>query len=320
MVDAAAARSAFIIRLVDAFETRNALCFVTELAAFGDLQHVFAKLPGRRANEHVVRSLFADIVLGLEECHRLGYLYRDLKLGNLLVTGSGHVRLADFGLAKRLDVQYASSALSSESGSESVEDDEPFRLVGRAKSFVGTRRYMSPEHLRRGDTGQREYGAASDVWALGVSLYLMLVGNYPFGRAVSKTDSQALRQAISDEQILFPGWLGQDAIGMLKGLLNRDALQRFDLAEIKSHPWMKGTDWAKVRADSQANIPREDVLAILKEGGAKMIDGVRNFEQAANDRDVFSSLSGSGSDSFFRRKRNQYEPAMEFVGFGYLNL
>lgn len=314
LAEAASRRSPFIVRLVDAFETRSHLCFVTELGSFGDLKHVFAQLPGKRMDESTVRTLFAEILLGLEDTHRMGYLYRDLKLGNLLLNRHGHVRVADFGLAKRLEVEVCASSVSSESGSEAdvADEEEPFRLVGRAMSFVGTRRYMSPEHLQGG------YGAPADVWALGVTLYLMLMGHYPVGRGVSPRDSPAMFDAIVNEEISFPEWLSVEAVDLLKGLLQRNTLERFDIAEIKSHPWMKGVDWIGLRADAAEDLPREDVLNVLEENGVKTIeDGAKTEDDLLAEEPVFSSLSGSGSGASRRRKS---VPLTELVAFGYLNI
>lgn len=318
LAEAARRHSPFIVRLVDAFETPGHLCFVTELGSFGDLKHVFAKLPDNLVPEAISKKLFAEMVLGLEDTHRMGYLYRDLKLGNMLLNQAGHVRLADFGLVKRLEVELEGSCPSSESDTDE-ECDEKFRLVGRTSSFVGTRRYMSPEHFNWGHGANRGYGAPADVWALGVSLYLMLVGNYPFGRYVSPKDSPAMFDAIRSEEIVYPSWMGEEAVGMLKGLLERDVLKRFNIEEIKSHPWMKSIDWNQVQADSADNIAQEDVLALMRESGVRKVEEQNELEDSSQYEDNFSLVSSSVSDLSTKLSPWSRKPApdMGLVGFGY---
>lgn len=69
-----------------------------------------------------VRIYIAEVVLALEHLHKLGIIYRDIKLENILLDGQGHIVLADFGLSKIF---------------ESDSDH-------RAHSFCGTLEYMAP--------------------------------------------------------------------------------------------------------------------------------------------------------------------------------
>lgn len=178
---------------------------------------------------------------------------------------------------------------------------------------------MSPEHLQSRHSGGRGYGAPADVWALGVALYVMLTGNFPFGHRVSARDTLQMFHAIQNETIEYPAWLSEGAVGMLKGLLNRDVLKRFTISEIKSHPWMRETHWAQVREDSAREVPQEDVLELMDEHKISMIeDNVGSSETSKCLEDVVSSVSGCSSESTARRK--QGVPGFELLGFGFLNV
>jgi serine/threonine-protein kinase len=98
-------------------------------------------------------TMMVHIGSALAEAHRLGMVHRDIKPANVLVTETGLAKLADFGLAKRL----VHSRLAS---------NEP---------LAGTPYFMAPELF----DGQQA-NPTSDVYAMGVTLYYLLTGRYPF--------------------------------------------------------------------------------------------------------------------------------------------
>ncbi|MGW5130536.1 serine/threonine-protein kinase [Streptomyces sp. NPDC004135] len=97
------------------------------------------------------------ICRALEAAHARGLVHRDLKPGNVQITGSGKAVLLDFGIACF------------------QEDGEGRTQITPAGFIIGTRKYMSPEQSR----GER-VGAASDLYSLGCLLYEMLTGEPPF--------------------------------------------------------------------------------------------------------------------------------------------
>jgi eukaryotic-like serine/threonine-protein kinase len=108
------------------------------------------QLPPLRATELLLQSCSA-----LAEAHRHGLIHRDFKLSNILVGPEDFAKLADFGLAKRLD-------------------DEPGPQTSPSQ-LAGTPYYMAPELF----AGQPA-GTTSDVYAAGVSYYYLLTGKLPF--------------------------------------------------------------------------------------------------------------------------------------------
>lgn len=305
---AANQHSPFIIRLVDAFQTETNLCFVTELAAYRDLRHVMDRLPAARFPAAIARKLFAQIVLGLEDTHRMGYLYRDMKLGNVLLNAEGHIRVADFGLAKRLAVEWTGASGESSCTEDEGCDDDAFRLVGRTNSFVGTQRYMSPEHVRGGDG----YGAPADFWALGVTLFMMLVGKHPVAEDVHAQNIVSLHYCIANEDVQYPDWMDEDAVSLLKGLLCRDASQRFGFAEVKSHPWLARVNWAQLKHDSLHHVKQDDVLALLDEAQIRTIEEINRGRKLKYD----SAAILNGSQQMRRRGRH-WGSSYNLLGFRY---
>ncbi|OWM69452.1 hypothetical protein CDL15_Pgr013913 [Punica granatum] len=139
--------------------------------------------------------------------------HRDLKLENTLLDGSPAPRLkiCDFGYSK-------SSVLHS-----------------RPKSTVGTPAYIAPEVLSR-----REYdGKLADVWSCGVTLYVMLVGAYPFEDHADPKNFRKTIQRIMAVQYKIPDYvhISQDCKHMLSRIFVANPSRRITIKEIKKHPW-----------------------------------------------------------------------------------
>jgi WD40 repeat protein len=107
--------------------------------------------PPRRA-----AALAETLARAVQYAHDRGVVHRDLKPGNILLTADGAPKVADFGLAKRLDA-----------------DGGPTR----SSTVLGTPAYMPPEQAA-GDA--KHVGPAADVYALGAILYELLAGRPPF--------------------------------------------------------------------------------------------------------------------------------------------
>jgi serine/threonine protein kinase len=145
----------FITRLCASFSDRDSLYMLLDYVPGGELFSYLRKL--RHFDEPTSRFYAAEIVLVLEYLHEEqgGVAYRDLKPENLLLDAEGHIKLVDFGFAKRL-------------GNSKDKPAETYTLCG-------TPEYLAPEVIHN-----KGHTAAVDWWALGILLYEFLTGYPPF--------------------------------------------------------------------------------------------------------------------------------------------
>ncbi|PIA31024.1 hypothetical protein AQUCO_05300095v1 [Aquilegia coerulea] len=158
-----------IVRFKEVLLTPTHLAIVMEYAAGGEL---FEKIcSAGRFSEDEARFFFQQLISGVSYCHSMEICHRDLKLENTLLDGSPAPRL------KICDFGYSKSGI----------------LHSQPKSTVGTPAYIAPEVLSR-----KEYdGKIADVWSCGVTLYVMLVGAYPFE---DPDDPKNFRKTIGDNE------------------------------------------------------------------------------------------------------------------------
>jgi predicted ATPase len=166
-----------IVQMLDGIEQDGRHYLVMEYVPGGSLRDLLDRSSGLPI-QHVVQ-IALDVADALTRAHRLGILHRDLKPSNVLLAEDGTPRLSDFGIA------YTAHAGAGQS--------QPLTEAG---VVVGTADYISPEAVN-GET----LDARADIWAFGVMLYEMLVGERPFrGEHPMATLMAILTQPIPDVQ------------------------------------------------------------------------------------------------------------------------
>lgn len=140
----------FLIKLHWAFQNQQELFFVMDICTGGNLfKHLMQQ---HRFSERVAKFIMQELLLGFEYLHERDIVFRDIKPENILVDIDGHIRIADFGLAKVIPKNQ------------------------RSYSFCGSKEYLSPEMFKKRAGHDRRL----DIYCLGVLLYEMLTGLPPF--------------------------------------------------------------------------------------------------------------------------------------------
>jgi len=165
------------------------------------------------------RFYAAEILLGLWFLHENGILYRDLKLDNVMLDYTGHIKIADFGMCK-----------------------EKIFGSGTTTTFCGTPGYLAPEIIN-----EVPYGASVDFWSLGVLCYEFMVGDSPF----EADDDEELFSQILTSVVQYPPKLDPSAKAFIDQLLDRNPKTRLGCGaggkeKIMQHPFFKDIDWAKL--------------------------------------------------------------------------
>ena len=263
----------FLVSLVYAFQTPEKLYFVMEFMKGGELYQHLLKLD--RFTEHQAKFYAACITLALGHLHNNDYIYRDLKLENILLDDQGYAKLTDFGLAKF------------------VKSDE------KALTFCGTPEYLSPELLLG-----HGHNRPADWWSLGVLIYEMLYGVPPF----YSSNVQNMYKKIVREQVVFRPEVNVSDLGkdLINKLLLKDQGVRLgsqaDSLEVLSHPWFADLDWTKIlgrqleapfkpKVDGDEwmkNFDKEFINEKARDTNAKVdLDVLKNFQKE------FDELTGT---------------------------
>ncbi len=149
----AALSHANVVKLIDTLEHEGQQILIMELLEGGNLHDFLARVPELPA----VMDVFAQVCAGLEYIHDQGLVHRDLKPQNILFCSEGVPKIADLGLVRRVGVR---SGLT------------------QTGVMMGTCAYVAPEQI----LSTREAGPSSDLYALGVTLFEALTGEWPFDR------------------------------------------------------------------------------------------------------------------------------------------
>lgn len=177
--------------------------------------------------ESIARHIFKPLVHALKHIHSNGYVHRDIKSDNIMISDFCFPKILDFGFSSKL----------------TGEDDHGF-----FKTKLGTPAYMAPEI----HSGTPYQGASVDKFALGVILFQMVMGRPPFEEAKSndylykcivakrpdifwRTHFKSLPKKVSQE-------LSEEFKDLIIGLFHAEPENRLTLDQVLGHKWIRIDD------------------------------------------------------------------------------
>ncbi|KAI1168642.1 Pkinase-domain-containing protein [Nemania serpens] len=205
----------FLITLWGTFQDTRNLYMVMDFVEGGELFSLLRK-SGRFPNP-VAKFYAAEVTLALEYLHSRNIIYRDLKPENLLLDRHGHLKITDFGFAKR--------------------------VPDKTWTLCGTPDYLAPEVV-----SNKGYNKSVDWWSLGILIYEMLCGYTPFWDSGSP---MKIYENILRGKVKYPAYVHPDAQDLLERLITPDLTKRLGNLyagpqDVKEHPWFSEVTWDRL--------------------------------------------------------------------------
>jgi MAP/microtubule affinity-regulating kinase len=198
-------RHRHIIGFHEWFATDRHIYIVMEYVCGGSLQSLLRKQPVSRFDDATAKRLFTQICDGIGYCHSLRVVHRDIKLDNVLLDRHGCVKIIDFGFAVAIPQGQ------------------------KLKIFCGTPSYIAPEII----SGQ-PYAFPGDIWALGVLLYVMLAGRFPFK---ASTQRELYRRIVRGSFQALEN-VAPEARELIDSVLQKNQDLRPTIEQMLTGPWM----------------------------------------------------------------------------------
>ncbi|KAH8813217.1 kinase-like domain-containing protein [Xylogone sp. PMI_703] len=266
-----------------------------EYAAGGDL---FDKIEADvGVSEDIAHFYFTQLISGVSYMHSKGVSHRDIKPENILLSESGNLKIADFGLATL------------------------FEYNGNRKlstTMCGSPPYIAPEVIECGKASQSNKGtkpkgyAANlvDIWSCGVVLFVLLVGNTPWDQPTTESwefEEYSKTNGRSSDDL----WqkLPSTVLSLLRGMMCVDADKRFTFDRIRSHPWYTRKN-PLLTTDGKMSDPLSLATKMLE--GLKIDFSQRpTASQRASQRDIMD-IDSNQSFSFTQPEAPIHDSLFEF--------
>jgi serine/threonine protein kinase len=186
--------------------------------------------------------------------HSLGIVHRDIKPENLMLTSTGAVQITDFGISIMID------DLSSNQSDSGDKNGTPLFSPPEACDGIN--------YTTLNKSAERIYTPApsTDFWALGVTLYALLHGHYPFQHDAPLKLSEMI---ISDEPC-FSGSLSTEVRELLCGLMDKKPDTRIDEIGIRNHAWVSLNGPLITRHENTRVISHLDKVKVTRQATKKV--------------------------------------------------
>eukprot|EP01059_Diplonema_ambulator_P005170 TRINITY_DN14915_c0_g1_i1.p1 TRINITY_DN14915_c0_g1~~TRINITY_DN14915_c0_g1_i1.p1 ORF type:complete len:683 (+),score=178.34 TRINITY_DN14915_c0_g1_i1:82-2130(+) len=294
-----------IVKFIDLLDEGEEYLVILESLSNGDLCDAILECEENRIPEERAKSYFIMMTEALICCHANGISHRDVKPENMLLSEKFELKLTDFGLARMHKSSFRCT------------DDE------KTNELVGTLRYAAPELFRGHFDGVLYDDYVSDIWSLGVCLYVMLAGVFPFSTG-KYMDEEAIRDILySDDEIEMPTTCSPEAVQLLQKLLQKEPEDRIDIRDILNEPWCQNATKPNETAPSPKkeqpeweNMEKEELINNLRRQTTTIEEQDRTISRlrmvVADLEDSLESVQRENST--LARKLSETEKTNDFSG------
>lgn len=254
------------------FEDQENVYILLELCTNQTLNELLRRR--KRLTELETICYMYQAIMALKYLHSHRIIHRDIKLGNLFISGKMELKLGDFGLATKLEF-----------------DGE------RKRTICGTPNYIAPEVL----DGKHGHSYEVDVWSLGVVIYTLLVGKPPFETSDVKTTYKRIKMNAYSFPDHIP--LSNEARGLITRILHSEPTKRPSLDDMLSHEFFtKFTSIPKLLPSSTLAVPPsrsyvDEFMTQPKKTSVDVSPAASIIDDRTSRRDMVSSARFARSTS-----------------------
>ena len=273
-----------IVQLHDFFSDENNFYLVIDYCPNGELSDFIAK--NGKINENTAALLFQQIASAISYCHSYGVAHRDLKPQNILIQKFPFVKIADFGLCGYV------------------------RENDLMKTFCGSPAFAAPECLSRTNYDGRK----SDIWSLGVILFVMVTGEFPW----NLSNTGIMIQQILKAEFKVPPFVSQTCKDLITSMMKENPNERISMEDILKHPFLK--------LAANANVVKKDGILVkppklpkLPQFSIEQLSKL-NRDKANSDHGIFApSVNNNNGDSSLPPLSGVMHRSMSLENYGNLN-
>lgn len=272
-----------IVRSKLSFSDDDNYYIILEYCPGKSIREYLRKSKNGYLTENETRKILRDVVRGLVFLHNNNIVHHDIKLENFVIGLKGKVKIADFGLSTHLK-----------------DEDQKQYLAG------GTTNYLSPEIIQK-----KEHSFKVDIWAIGISAFVMLTGKAPFDSPQKET----IYEKILSCKYKFPSniIISEEAKNFITSTLQIDPKNRPTAHDLSNHPFLTKIDEEDVKLFDPVQLIKEKVHSSQLPQKVVPTKSIQSCPKFHSNRAMSPLLSNKDQDLNATLKNlNFYSPARSF--------